>query len=66
MRRTGHRLYRVVTRLALVAATGVLFQTTGCSVTSSGLASDFTTLFINSVITSYVNRQMGVQSSLFF
>ena|GEM_PF-6889105 len=38
MRRTKQRLHRVVTRLALVATAGAMFQTAGCGVVSSGSA----------------------------
>ncbi|MFH0983070.1 MAG: hypothetical protein V2A79_16245 [Planctomycetota bacterium] len=66
MRRIGRLLHGAVIRLVLVATAGVMLQTSGCGITPSGLTSDMTTAFINTLITSYVNDQLGVTSGLFF
>lgn len=67
MRRISQRLYWLWARLALLATTGVVFQTTGCSVVDTASAgSDFIGTLLQTLISSYVYDQVGAQSSMFF
>ena len=66
MRSASGLFQRAMGRIVLLATAGVMFQTTGCSVDTSTVAADFVGAFMNTLISGFVNDQMGVQSSLFF
>ena len=66
MRRTKQRLHRAVTRLALVATAGVMFQTAGCGVSPQELAAALTDMFVETVVTDFVQHQLGVTSTFSF
>lgn len=66
MRWIKQRLQRAGTKLALIATTGVVFQTGGCEVDPSLVVSDLTNVFLNTIISGWVNDQFGVTNSMFF
>ncbi len=66
MRRIRQRVQWAVAKLALIATTGVVFQTGGCEVDPSLMVSDLTNVFLNTLISGWVNNQFGVTNSMFY
>lgn len=57
-----HRARNTISKLLYVATVGTMFQATGCTVDTAGLASSFLTTFINFAINNFVNAQLGVSN----
>lgn len=70
MRNTTCRLRRAAAKLALVATSAVIFQAAGCSAELSDAlaasAEEVTRVFVNTMITTFVSDQLGVQNALTF